>query len=32
MLLFFSFSDQTLIVKAIKDIKEGEEVLHCYGM
>ncbi|CAL1689834.1 unnamed protein product [Lasius platythorax] len=27
-----SFLDQTLIVKAIKDIKEGEEVLHCYGV
>ncbi|XP_072746541.1 SET and MYND domain-containing protein 4 [Anoplolepis gracilipes] len=27
-----SFLDQTLIVKAIKDIKEGEEVFHCYGV
>lgn len=32
MLLFFSFLDQTLVVKAIQDIKEGEEILHCYGM
>lgn len=32
MQLFFSFLDQTLVVKAIQDIKEGEEVLHCYGM
>ncbi|EFN62504.1 SET and MYND domain-containing protein 4 [Camponotus floridanus] len=27
-----SFLDQTLIVKAIQDIKEGEEILHCYGV
>lgn len=26
-----SFKDQWLIVKATKDIKEGEEVLNCYG-
>lgn len=32
MLLLFSFLDQTLIVKAIQDIKEGEEILHCYGI
>ncbi|KAM0725205.1 SET and MYND domain-containing protein 4 [Formica fusca] len=27
-----SFLDQTLVVKAIQDIKEGEEILHCYGV
>lgn len=31
MLLSFSFIGELLIVKAIRDIRKDEEVLHCYG-